>query len=91
MNWSRILSGGAPASADDLGQRDRARREHPHPRSTGQARARAARDSIVFYTPDVCFDDAREYIPRVLSSRGGDSETGMAVLDQIGLLVQRVG
>ena len=48
-------------------------------------------DSIVFYTPDVCFDDAREYIPRVLSSRGGDSETGMAVLDQIGLLVQRVG
>jgi predicted nucleic acid-binding protein len=50
----------------------------------------AYEDSIVFYTPDVCFDDAREYLPRVLSSRGDDPETGMAVLDHIGLLVQPV-
>jgi predicted nucleic acid-binding protein len=50
----------------------------------------AYEDSIVFYTPDVCFDDAREYLPRVLSSRGDDAETGMAVLDQIGMLVQPV-
>ena len=41
MSWSRISSGGAPASADDPGQRDRARREHTNPRSAGQARARA--------------------------------------------------
>ena len=50
----------------------------------------AYEDSIVFYTPDVCFDDAREYLPRVLSGRGDDPETGMTVLDQIGLIVQPV-
>ena len=50
----------------------------------------AYEDSIVFYTPDVCVDDAREYIPRVLISRGDDPETGTAVLDQVELLVQPV-
>ena len=47
-------------------------------------------DSIAFYTPDVCFDDAREYIPRLFGSRGDDPGTGMAVLDQVRLLVQPV-
>ena len=51
---------------------------------------RAYEDSVAFYTPDVCFEDAREYIPQVLSSRGDDPETGAAVLDQIRLLVQPV-
>jgi predicted nucleic acid-binding protein len=50
----------------------------------------AYEDSIAFYTPDVCFDDAREYIPRLLASRGDDPETGMAVLDQIGFVVKPV-
>lgn len=50
----------------------------------------AYEDSVAFYTPDVCFDDAREYIPRLFGGRGDDPETGMAVLDQIGLLVQPV-
>jgi predicted nucleic acid-binding protein len=47
-------------------------------------------DSVAFYTPDVCLDDAREYIPRLFGGRGDDPETGQAVLDQIGLLVQPV-
>jgi hypothetical protein len=33
---------------------------------------RAYEDSVAFYTPDICFDDARKYIPQVLSSRGDD-------------------
>jgi predicted nucleic acid-binding protein len=47
-------------------------------------------DSTDFYAPDVCFDDAREYIPGVLSSRGEDPELGLAVLEQIRALVRPV-
>src|SRR5258708_1120897 len=47
-------------------------------------------DSVSFYTPDVCIEDAREYIPQVLASRGGDTQAGLAVLQQMGLLVQVV-
>ena len=50
----------------------------------------AYEDPVAFYTPDVCFDDAREYIPRLFGGRGDDPETGVAVLDQIRLLVQPV-
>jgi predicted nucleic acid-binding protein len=51
---------------------------------------KAYEDSVAFYTPDVCFEDARKYIPQVLSSRGRDPKTGIAVLDQIRMLVQPV-
>jgi predicted nucleic acid-binding protein len=51
---------------------------------------KAYEDSVAFYTSDVCFDDARKYIPQVLNTRGGDPETGIAVLDQVRLLVQPV-
>jgi predicted nucleic acid-binding protein len=47
-------------------------------------------DSTGFYAPDVCFEDAREYVPGLLARRGGDPQRGLAVLDQIGLLVQSV-
>ncbi len=47
-------------------------------------------DSVGFYTPDVCFEDAREYIPLVLTSRGCNPQAGLAVLQQIGLLVEAV-
>jgi len=47
-------------------------------------------DSTGFYTPDVCFEDAREYIPQLLVSRGDDPQLGLVVLQQIGLLVQAV-
>jgi predicted nucleic acid-binding protein len=50
----------------------------------------AYEDSAAFHTPDVCFDDAREYIPRLFGGRGDRPENGAAVLDQIGLLVQPV-
>jgi len=47
-------------------------------------------DSTAFYTPDVCFEDAREYIPGVLASRGGDPQAGLILLQQILFLVQPV-
>jgi predicted nucleic acid-binding protein len=50
----------------------------------------AYEDSVDFYVPDVCFDDASEYIPQVLSSRGEDLEVGLAVLYRIGALVKPV-
>src|ERR1017187_7965687 len=50
----------------------------------------AYEDAIAFYPPDVCFDDPREYIPRLFNSRGDDPETGLAVLDQMGMLVKPV-
>jgi len=46
--------------------------------------------SMAFYAPDVCFEDAREYIPAVLVRRGADPQAGLIVLQQIGLLVQAV-
>lgn len=47
-------------------------------------------DSTDFYAPDVCFEDARGYIPRVLRSRDEDAEAGLIVLQRIGALVQPV-
>ena len=44
-------------------------------------------DSVSFYTPDVCFDDAREYVPHLLVKRGRDPRTSLAVLKHIELLV----
>ena len=47
-------------------------------------------DSTDFYAPGVCFEDAREYIPQVLTSRGEDPEVGLVVLHQIEALVKPV-
>jgi hypothetical protein len=47
-------------------------------------------ESMPFYTPDICLEDAREYIPDLLVRRGGDPQAGLIVLHQIGLLVQAV-
>jgi predicted nucleic acid-binding protein len=47
-------------------------------------------ESMAFYTPDICFRDAREYIPDILASRGADPQAGLILLQQIGLLVQPV-
>jgi predicted nucleic acid-binding protein len=47
-------------------------------------------DLVDFYTPDVCFDDAREYIPQILVKRGEDPEAGLTVLRQMEALVQPV-
>jgi predicted nucleic acid-binding protein len=47
-------------------------------------------DSATFYSPDVCFDDARLHLARVLEKRGLDPEFGLGVLKQISQLVEPV-
>jgi len=37
-------------------------------------------DSAEFYTPDVCFEEAREHLPAILESRGIEWHSGLAVL-----------
>jgi len=44
-------------------------------------------DSAAFYSPDVCFDDARQYLPQVLEKRGLEPESGLTLLKQISRLV----
>jgi predicted nucleic acid-binding protein len=47
-------------------------------------------DSTTFYSPDVCFDDARRYLSQILEKRGLNVESGIVVLDQISQLVEPV-
>ena len=47
-------------------------------------------DSAEFYTPDVCFEEAREHLPAILEIRGIERHSGLAVLREIELLVQPV-
>ena len=37
-------------------------------------------DAASFYTPDVCFEDARHYVVQVLKKRGLNPESGLNVL-----------
>lgn len=43
-----------------------------------------------FYSPEVCFQDARRYIPDLSGRRGLDSDLGLSVLEEISRLVQPV-
>lgn len=47
-------------------------------------------DSVAFYSPDVCFDDARKYIPSVAARRNIDPATGLNLLEQITRIVESV-
>jgi len=47
-------------------------------------------DEARFYTPDVCFQDAKRYIPVISKDRGFDVDLSLSVLDQIGRLVEGV-
>jgi len=47
-------------------------------------------DEVGFYTPDVCFEDARKYIPDVSRRRKISATLGLATLDEIHHLVQSV-
>jgi predicted nucleic acid-binding protein len=47
-------------------------------------------DSAEYYTPEVCFEEAREHLPAILESRGIGRQSGLAVLTEIELLVQPV-
>jgi predicted nucleic acid-binding protein len=45
-------------------------------------------ESVTFYTPDVCFNDARKYIPAVSAKRRLDSAAGLLVLDRLARLIE---
>ena len=47
-------------------------------------------ESTDFYAPDVCFDDAREYVEQILNQRGSGADLGLQVIRQIELLVEPV-
>jgi predicted nucleic acid-binding protein len=43
-----------------------------------------------FFAPDVAYEDARKYLPALLTKRGIPSEPAMAVLNELELLVRSV-
>jgi predicted nucleic acid-binding protein len=47
-------------------------------------------DSESFYTPDICFADARTYIPSISAKRRIDPAPGIVVLDHLSRLVEIV-
>jgi predicted nucleic acid-binding protein len=47
-------------------------------------------EEVSFYSPDVCFDDARKYIPEIVKRRRIDPALGLSVLDQVSDIVQSV-
>lgn len=47
-------------------------------------------DSASFYSPDVCFADARKYIPSISEKRRIDPGPGIQVLDHLSRLVEVV-
>jgi predicted nucleic acid-binding protein len=50
----------------------------------------AYEDVAVFYSPDVCFQDARKYVPEFAVRRNFDPGAGLMVLDQIARIVEVV-
>ena len=50
----------------------------------------AFEDTVAFYSPDICFADARKYIPQLAAKLKIDSAIGLTVLDQIGRIVNVV-
>jgi hypothetical protein len=47
-------------------------------------------DVATFYSPDVCFEDARHYVSQVLEKRGLNPASGLSVLAQLSQLVESV-
>jgi predicted nucleic acid-binding protein len=47
-------------------------------------------ESASFFSPDACFQDAREYIPDVAAQRGIEQSASFLVLDSIGQIVESV-
>ena len=43
-----------------------------------------------FCSPDVCFQDARKYIPNLSERRGFDPSAGLSVLEEIGRVVEPI-
>ena len=47
-------------------------------------------DLAAFYSPDICFEDARKYIPHIAARRGFDASAGLAILDRVTRIVEPV-
>jgi predicted nucleic acid-binding protein len=47
-------------------------------------------EEVGFYSPDVCFEDARKYIPDISGRRRVDPVIGLTVLDELSHLVESV-
>ena len=47
-------------------------------------------DSVAFYTPAVCFDEARRNLPGIIASRRGDREVALKLLAELQLIVEPV-
>ena len=47
-------------------------------------------NSAVFYAPDLCFDDAQQYIPEIARKRNFDPQTGLVVLQGLRGIVESV-
>lgn len=47
-------------------------------------------NSVDFFTPSVCFDDAYHYLPELLNKRGIVVEPALAVLDNLKRIIQPV-
>ncbi|MFZ0820959.1 MAG: PIN domain-containing protein [Candidatus Acidiferrales bacterium] len=43
-----------------------------------------------FFSPEVCFEDARTYIPDICKRRGHDLDVALAILDEIARIVVTV-
>jgi predicted nucleic acid-binding protein len=50
----------------------------------------AYEDAVAFYSPDVCFEDARKYIPDLAKRRRFDPAAGLLVLDHLARIVEPV-
>jgi hypothetical protein len=50
----------------------------------------AYESTVSFYAPDICFDDARKYIPNLAARRKFDPTTGLLVLAELYKLVETV-
>ncbi len=50
----------------------------------------AYEDTADFYSPDMCFLEARRYLPDLLGKRGLDPNLGLPVLDRLSALVRPV-
>jgi predicted nucleic acid-binding protein len=50
----------------------------------------AYEDTVAFYAPDICFKDARKYIPDIAARRKLDSAAMLLVLDQLTHIVEQV-
>ena len=47
-------------------------------------------DAAGFYSPDVCFEEAQEYIPDVAKRRAVDSALALSVLEEVTRIVTPV-